>query len=274
PHKYEIVTALGSFHGRTYGSLSATGQPQSALHKGFAPLLPGFKYAKFNDLAAFEQAVDENTVAIMLEPVQGEGGVHPATQEFMRGIRALCDEKGLLLLLDEIQTGWGRCGSLMAYMGYDVKPDAVTMAKAMGNGLPIGALCSTEKLAQAFTAGAHGTTFGGNALACAGALAAVKEIVNGGLAAKAAETGAYFKEKLAALLHIKEIRGLGLLVGLELDAPKAAAVKSACLDRKFLLTSLGDSVLRMVPPLTIDENDVGMAVEILKAAIEEVYAAG
>ena len=158
PEHYKIVTAKNSFHGRTYGALSATGQPDSACHKGFAPLLPGFTYAEYNNLEDFKSKCDENTIGIMVEPVQGEGGVYPADPEFLKGLREFCDEKKILLMFDEVQTGWGRTGEIMAYMTYGVKPDMVSMAKAIGGGMPIGAMCTSAEIAKVFTPGAHGST--------------------------------------------------------------------------------------------------------------------
>ncbi len=272
PEKYHIVTAKKGFHGRTYGALSATGQPESVLHKGFQPLLPGFTYADYNDLDAFKAACTEQTIAIMIEPIQGEGGVIPATQEFMTGLRKFCDDNGILLLLDEVQSGWGRTGTLMAYMGYGIKPDIVSMAKALGNGVPIGAFCATDEVAKTFGAGAHGTTYGGNVLACAASYAAVSEIINRDLAGNAAKIGAYFSGLLQKLPHVKEVRGKGLLVGVEFDAPVAAAVKKGCIDRRLLITALGDTTIRMVPPLIITEADCDQAYGIIKEAVEEVYA--
>ena len=151
PNKYNIVTAKNGFHGRTYGSMSATGQPDNGCQIGFKPMVPGFTYAEYNNLQSFKDACTENTIAIMIEPIQGEGGVHPATQEFMEGLRKFCDEKGMLLLLDEVQTGWCRTGKVMAYMHYDIKPDIVSMAKAMGGGMPIAAICASEEVSKAFT---------------------------------------------------------------------------------------------------------------------------
>ena len=170
PHKYEIITAKESFHGRTFGSMSATGQPDNACQIGFGAMTPGFKYAEFNNLKAFEDAITENTIGIMVEPVQGEGGVHPATKEFLTGLRKLCDEKGLLLLLDEVQSGWCRTGAVMSYMNYGIKPDIVSMAKALGGGMPIAAICAREDVSKAFTMGSHGSTFGGHPVCCAAAL--------------------------------------------------------------------------------------------------------
>ena len=178
PNKYHIVTAKNGFHGRTFGAMSATGQPGNGCQVGFGPMTYGFSYAPYNDLKAFKDACTENTIGIMIEPVQGEGGVHPATQEFMTGLREFCDEKGILLLIDEVQTGWCRTGKVMSYMNYGIKPDIVSMAKALGGGMPIGAICATEEVAKAFSAGSHGTTFGGHPVSCAAALAEVEELLS------------------------------------------------------------------------------------------------
>jgi acetylornithine/N-succinyldiaminopimelate aminotransferase len=269
PEKYQIITAKKSFHGRTYGSLSATGQPGSVLHKSFEPLLPGFTYADFNDLKAFEAAVTENTIAIMVEPCQGEGGVVPATKEFMTGLRKLCDEKGLLLLLDEIQTGLGRSGEMMAYINYGIKPDAVSLAKALGGGLPLGAVCATAKLASVFTPGTHGSTYSGNPVCCAAGYAAISDIIDRKLAANAKEVGAYFVKKLGELPHVKEVRSLGLLVGVEFDIPKAADIKHIAIDKKLLTTAIGTSIIRMVPPLIVSKEDCDKACAILNEAVLE-----
>lgn len=195
PHKYEIITAKMSFHGRTFGAMSATGQPDNACQIGFGHMTPGFTYAEYNNLQSFTEAVTENTIGIMVEPVQGEGGVNPATPEFLKGLRALCDEKGLLLLLDEVQTGWCRTGAVMSYMNYGIKPDAVSMAKALGGGMPIAAVCATNDVAAAFTAGSHGSTFGGHPVACAAALAGITELLDANLADNAKTMGAYFLEE-------------------------------------------------------------------------------
>ena len=272
PERYHIVTATKGFHGRTFGALSATGQPGTALHNGFGPLLEGFKFAEFNNLDSFRDACDENTIAIMLEPIQGEGGVNPATDEFMTGIRDLCDEKGMLLLLDEIQTGWGRTGTVMAYQGYDVKPDIVTMAKAMGGGMPIGAMCASDKVAKSFGMGTHGSTYAGHALSCAAAYAACNEIIEKKLPENAEIMGNYFMEKLSTLPHIKEVRGKGLLIGVEFDSDKAVEIKHRCLDKKLLLTAIGKRVIRTIPPLVLDKADIDKAFLILKESVEESYA--
>ena len=268
-HKYNIITATMSFHGRTFGSMSATGQPDNACQIGFGDMTPGFTYAPYNDLEAFKAAYTDNTIAIMIEPVQGEGGVHPATQEFMKGLRDFCDEKGILLLLDEVQTGWCRTGAIMSYMNYGIKPDIVSMAKAMGGGMPIGAICATEEVAKAFSAGSHGMTFGGHPVSCAAALAEIDELLERDLAENAKKMGGYFMEKLADIPHVKEVRGQGLLVGVEFDGNiNAADVKHGCLDRKLLITAIGSDIIRMVPPLILTEADCDKAVEIIKETVE------
>lgn len=268
--RYNIVTAANSFHGRTFGAMSATGQPDNACQIGFGSMTPGFTYAPFNDLKAFKAACTKDTIAIMVEPVQGEGGVNPATQEFMTGLRKFCDENEMLLLLDEVQTGWCRTGKTMSFMNYGIKPDIVSMAKALGGGMPIGAICATEEVAKAFTAGSHGTTFGGHPVCCAAALAAIEEMEDKHLADNAAKMGAYFMGKLKTLPHVKEVRGQGLLVGVEFEDINAVDVKHKCFDKKLLITAIGSKVIRMVPPLIITEADCDKAVSVIKESIEEL----
>jgi acetylornithine/N-succinyldiaminopimelate aminotransferase len=267
PDRYHIITAKNSFHGRTYGSMSATGQPDNACQAGYKPMLPGFAYADFNNLESFKALCTKNTIAVMVEPVQGEGGVYPATQEFMTGLRKLCDENKMLLCLDEIQTGWGRTGSIMSYMDYGVKPDIVSMAKAMGGGMPIGAICAGAEVAKAFSAGAHGSTYSGNPVACAAGLAQIHELLDRKLAEQAARVGKYFMQKLAGLPHVQEVRGKGLLVGVEFDRDIALEVKHGCLDRFLLITNVKANTIRLVPPLLVTEKDCDKACEILSEAI-------
>ncbi len=269
PQKYNIVTAKNSFHGRTFGSMSATGQPDNACQIGFGDMTPGFTYAEYNNLQDFKDACNENTIGIMIEPVQGEGGVNPATQEFMKGLRDFCDEKGILLLLDEVQTGWCRTGAVMSYMNYGVKPDIVSMAKGMGGGMPIGAICATEEVAKAFTMGSHGTTFGGHPVCCAASLAAINEMLDNNLADNAKKVGEYFMAELGKLPHVKEVRGQGLLVGVEFDGVNSVDVKHLCFDKKLLITAIGTNIIRMVPPLIATEADCDKAVAIIKEAVEE-----
>lgn len=269
PKRYNIVTASMGFHGRTFGAMSATGQPDNGCQIGFGPMTDGFTYAEYNNLQAFKDACTEDTIAIMVEPVQGEGGVHPATMEFMRGLREFCDEHEKLLLIDEVQTGWCRTGKVMSFMNYGIKPDIVSMAKALGGGMPIGAICATAEVAKAFTPGSHGTTFGGHPVCCAAALAEVNELLDRDLAGNAAKIGTYFMEQLKTLPHVKEVRGQGLLVGVEFDDTISGVdVKHECLHRHLLITAIGAHIIRMIPPLIINKEDCDKAVAIIREAVE------
>jgi acetylornithine/N-succinyldiaminopimelate aminotransferase len=268
PEKYRIVTARDGFHGRTYGSMSATGQPDNACQAGFKPVVPGFSYAEYNDLDSFREQVTENTIGIMVEPIQGEGGVIPATQEFMTGLRELCDEKHLLLMFDEVQTGWCRTGDVMAFLHYGVKPDVLTMAKAMGGGMPISAVVTSGEIAKAFTMGSHGTTYGGNAVCCAASLAQITELLDRDLAGNAKRVGAYLMEKLRTLPHVTEVRGRGLMIGVVYDGPVGLAVKHGCFDSGLLVTLIGDRVIRLIPPLIATKEDCDKAYEIMKKVSE------
>lgn len=271
PQKYEIITAKDSFHGRTFGSMSATGQPDTACQIGFGEMTPGFKYAEFNNIKSFEDAISENTIGIMLEPVQAEGGVHPATMEFMTGLRKLCDEKGILLLLDEVQTGWCRTGAVMSYMNYGIRPDIVSMAKAMGGGMPISAICTTKEVSKAFSMGSHGTTYGGNPVSCAASLAQVTELLDRDLAGNAKKMGNYFMGRLKELPNVKEVRGQGLLVGVEFEGPiKGIDIKHKCFDKHLLITAIGSNIIRMVPPLILTEDDCDKAFEIINESVNEL----
>ena len=271
PKRYNIVTASMGFHGRTFGAMSATGQPDNGCQIGVGPMTDGFTYAEYNNLQAFKDACTEDTIAIMVEPVQGEGGVHPATMEFMRGLREFCDEHEMLLLIDEVQTGWCRTGKVMSFMNYGIKPDIVSMAKALGGGMPIGAICATAEVAKAFTPGSHGTTFGGHPVCCAAALAEVNELLDRDLAGNAAKIGAYFMEQLKTLPHVKEVRGQGLLVGVEFDDTISGVdVKHECLHRYLLITAIGAHIIRMIPPLIITEEDCDKAVAIIREAVEAI----
>lgn len=268
PNKYHIVTAKMGFHGRTFGAMSATGQPGNGCQVGFGPMTYGFSYAPYNDLEAFKNACTENTIAIMVEPVQGEGGVHPATMEFMQGLRKFCDEKGMLLLIDEVQTGWCRTGAVMSFMNYGIKPDIVSMAKALGGGMPIGAICARADVAKVFTTGSHGSTFGGHPVSCAAALAEVNELLDRDLAGNAKKMGDYFSAKLVTLPHIKEVRHQGLLVGVEFDDTISGVdVKHKCLEKHLLITAIGAHTIRMIPPLIITEEDCDKAFEIIKSVV-------
>ncbi|BAF58685.1 ornithine/acetylornithine aminotransferase [Pelotomaculum thermopropionicum SI] len=264
PEKVEIITALNSFHGRTLATITATGQPK--YQKGFEPLPGGFKYVPFNDLDALEQAVGPATCAVMLEPVQGEGGVNVPSRYYLEGVRMLCQEHGALLIFDEVQTGLGRTGRFLAWQHFGVKPDILTLAKALGGGFPIGAMLAVEEVAGAFQPGDHASTFGGNPLACAAALAAVEEMLRGGVVENAASVGAYMYDKLKALAQkygfVRDVRGLGLLLGMEL-AVEGKAVVSGCQEKGLLINCVNNNVLRFIPPLTITTAEVDRAVEIL-----------
>ncbi|WP_301859304.1 aspartate aminotransferase family protein [uncultured Megasphaera sp.] len=272
PHKFDIVTAKNSFHGRTFGSMSATGQPDNACQVDFGDMTPGFSYAEFNNLEDFKSKVTENTIGIMVEPVQGEGGVHPATKKFLTGLRKLCDEKGILLLLDEVQTGWCRTGAVMSYMNYGIKPDIVSMAKAMGGGMPIAAICATAEVAKAFTMGSHGSTFGGHPVSCAAALAEINELLDRDLAGNAKKMGEYFLEQARKEIpHLKEARGQGLLLGLEFkDGLNSVDIKHKCLEKHLLTTAIGTNLIRLVPPLILGKEHVDKAIAIIKEAVEEL----
>ena len=207
----------------------------------------------------------------MVESVQGEGGVHPATMEFMQGLRKFCDENDMLLLIDEVQTGWCRTGAVMSYMNYGIKPDIVSMAKALGGGMPIGAICATAEVAKAFTAGSHGTTFGGHPVSCAAALAEVNELLDRDLAGNAKKVGDYFAAKLEKLPHVKEVRHQGLLVGVEFDDTIGGVdVKHGCLDRHLLITAIGAHIIRMIPPLIVTEEECDKAVAIIEDTIKSL----
>ena len=269
PNRYHIVTAKMGFHGRTFGAMSATGQPGNGCQVGYGPMTYGFSYAPYNDLQAFKDACTENTIAIMVEPVQGEGGIHPATQEFMGGLREFCDQNEMLLLIDEVQTGWCRTGKVMSYMHYGIKPDIVSMAKALGGGMPIGAICATSEVAKAFSAGSHGSTFGGHPVSCAAALAQVEELLSRDLAGNAERVGGYLMERLATLPHVREVRGQGLMIGIEFDdAIDAIELKHECVRRHLLLTAIGNRVIRLVPPLIVTRDDCDAACRIREASIE------
>jgi len=281
PEKTEIITALGSFHGRTLAAITATGQ--SKYQKAFTPLPPGFMYVPYNDVDALKEAAGEKTCAIMMEPVQGESGVHPATPEFLRVARELCDSLGAALIFDEVQTGLGRTGKLFGFQHYDVVPDVMTLAKTLGGGFPIGACLAKGKYADVFEPGDHASTFGGNPLACAAAIAATTEIIEGGWVENSREVGAYFAERLRALPGITEVRGMGLMIGADLDfsgfplrsnpeTPVAKQIVIESLAKGLIINATGETTLRFVPPLIISKELVDMAIQRLQAAICESVA--
>lgn len=264
----DIVALDNSFHGRTYGALSATGQPK--YHAGFGPLVPGFSFAPINDLDAVRERVTDSTCAIMLEPVQGEGGVHACTQDFLQGIRQICDEKDLLLIFDEVQCGLGRTGYLFTSESHGVEPDAICLAKSLGSGVPIGAMLCKEKVADVLVAGTHAATFGGNPLACAAAVATMQVILEEDLPARARSRGELLRRLMLGLAErftcIKELRIFGLMAGFELDFPAAEAVKGLR-ERGVIAGIAGPNVLRFLPPLICEEAEIERAVHDLREVL-------
>ncbi|MGA3207112.1 MAG: acetylornithine transaminase [Syntrophales bacterium] len=268
--KYELITMKDSFHGRTMATVTATGQTKFQV--GFAPLLEGFQYVPFNNISALRDAITDKTCGVMLEPIQGEGGVKIPDDKYLSLIRKICDEKGILMILDEIQVGMARTGTLFAYEHYNVEPDIVTLAKAVGNGFPIGVMMATDRVASAFQPGSHASTFGGNPLAMAAALATLETIMKDGFLENVRKVGSYFLKRLNELKKkssiIKEIRGRGLIIGIDISI-EGSPIVNACMDRGLLMNCTGGSVLRFVPPLTITEKDVDAAVAILGEVIRD-----
>lgn len=271
PERYRIITAAESFHGRTMATVSATGQEK--VQRFFDPLLHGFAHVPFNDLEALKAAVTAETCAIMLEPIQGEGGINVPSLEYMRGVRQLCDQHNLLLIFDEVQTGLGRTGKLFAHEHFGVTPDIMTLAKALAGGAPIGTMLARAKVAAAFTPGTHGSTFGGNPLMTAAALAAVRTLLDDGLLDQALNRGAYLTAKLNQLQQrypfVLEVRGIGLMIGMGLSIPGGDIVKTGH-ERGVLLNCTHDTVLRFVPPLTVTEAQIDEMIGILDGIFAEI----
>jgi len=271
----DIITMEGSFHGRTLAAVTATGQRKYS--KGFDPLPGGFKIVPFNDIEEVIRVADEDTCAVMVEPVQGEGGVRVADPQYLIALRKLCTKKGILLIFDEVQCGMGRTGHLFAYQGYGVVPDIITLAKALGGGVPIGALLAREEVASAFGPGDHGTTFGGNPLATAAALAATKVILDEDLPGRSQRMGDYLRSELerrtAGNDAVVDVRGRGLMVGVELDREGKQVVKKM-MDKGVLSNCTADRVIRFVPPLNIPKEDLDRAVDVFVESLGEVCAHG
>ncbi len=269
--QYKIITAEKSFHGRTFATLTATGQ--SKCHEGFQPLPAGFVYVPFNDIDALQEAFDDEVAAVMIEPIQGEGGVHEATPEYMQTIRDLCDANGALMILDEVQTCMGRTGRWFGYQHYEVVPDVITMAKALGGGVAVGAMMARPDIAASLVPGTHASTFGGNSLACAASIAVVEAIEEDNLLDNANVMGRYTREKLAQLKEkypiIDHVRGKGLMIGIQLTMPGAAIV-SRCLEKGLRVNCTQETVLRFMPSMTVTSEEVDRAVAIL----DEVLAQG
>jgi len=270
PDKCRIITANMSFHGRTMATLTATGQPH--YQEGYAPLPAGYEYVEFGNLAALEKMMDDKVCGVMLEPIQGEGGVHVPPHNYLSGVRALCDKYDAVLIFDEIQTGVGRTGAWFEYMNAGVKPDVLTFAKGIGGGFPVGGFAVTEKFAHVFHPGDHGGTFGGNALAMASVFATLTAIKAEGLVAAAAEKGAYFKMQLERLAvdfpeKIKEVRGRGLILGIETTKP-AAPILNFCLEHGIIVNVTVGNVIRLVPPLVCTKDDIDKVLGVLRKAFE------
>ncbi|MBI4620179.1 MAG: aspartate aminotransferase family protein [Desulfobacterales bacterium] len=262
--RFEIITMVNSFHGRTIATITATGQEK--FRNGFEPLLPGFKYTEFNDLEAIEEAIDDATCAVMVEPIQGEGGVNCPSDNYLKGLRKICDGHDLLLIFDEVQVGIGRTGTLFAYEGYDVEPDIITLAKGLAGGLPIGAMLAREEIAKSFSPGSHASTFGGNPVVAASALATINTILDNGVLGNCIEVGNYLSQKLNELKQkypfVKDLKGKGLILGMELGFDGGDVVKE-CLKRGLLINCTMGKTLRFLPPLIATKGEVDIMVRIL-----------
>lgn len=269
---YEIIAMKHSFHGRSLGSLSVTGNDH--YQEPFAPLIPGIRFAEFNNLDSVKALFSEKTCGVIMETIQGEGGIYPASEEFLKGVRSLCDEHDALLILDEIQCGMGRSGSMFAWQEYGVKPDVMTVAKALGNGLPIGAFLACKGAAKVMEPGDHGTTYGGNPLVCAAADKVLELFEEKNLVSHVREIGQYLWEELEALAGrldcVAAHRGKGLMQGLELSMPVGPVVKTALLEEHLVLISAGSQVIRFVPPLVIEKEDVDEMIVRLERAVKSV----
>ncbi|MCL4417064.1 MAG: aspartate aminotransferase family protein [Actinobacteria bacterium] len=265
PQKYRIISFYKSFHGRTLGALSATAQEEK--QKVFQPLLEGFDYANLNDLDSVIGKVNGQTCAILVEPIQGEGGINVTSKEFLKALRELCDREKILLILDEVQTGFGRTGKMFAYQNYCIYPDILVVAKSLGGGMPIGAIISTDEISSAFTPGSHGSTFGGNAASCAAGCAVVDYLLKNGLSHRAEVLGKYLISKLLKLKKkhniIKDVRGMGLMIGVELTKPVAGDIVKNALDDKLVLNKVSDSILRFLPTLVITRKNIDFLINWL-----------
>jgi len=270
--RYEIISFEKSFHGRTLGALAATAQTEK--QKLFEPLPSGFKYAVLNDINSVSKLINENTCAILLEPVQGEGGVYPTDKDFMKWLRDICNKKNILLILDEIQTGFGRTGNMFAYKNYDIYPDILVVAKSLGGGMPIGAVISTDKISASFGPGTHGSTFGGNAASCVAGLAVIDYLIENNLPGKSMKLGQYFLKKLMQIKKkyavVKEIRGIGLMIGMEFNEPIAEKLVKKALDDKLIINKVSGSTLRFLPTLVITKKNIDRLLRWLDVNIRKI----
>jgi len=272
-NRHTFVTALGSFHGRTLATVTATGQEHH--QKDFDPLPAGFIYAPFNDADAFERAVNEETCAVMVEPVQGESGVHVAEKDFLRALRRICDENGLLLIFDEVQCGVGRTGTLWAYQDYGVEPDIITSAKALGGGMPLAAAIFNPKISSALGPGDHASTFGGNPVSCSAALAVMEVLLDDGLLQEVNAKSEFILGEIKRIREqlpgvVKGVRGKGLILAMELDGLNAAAVQAGCQSKGLLVNAIRESTVRILPPFIIDEQDVQQFASIFMETLQEI----
>jgi acetylornithine/N-succinyldiaminopimelate aminotransferase len=273
PKRFEIITAKNSFHGRTLATLTATGQEK--FQKGFEPLVPGFKHVPFNDISSISKTITKETCAVMLEPIQGEGGVILPDQNYLKEVRELCNEHNILLILDEVQTGMGRTGKLFAYEHFGITPDIMTLAKGLGGGVPIGAMLATDKVASAFQPGNHASTFGGNPLVCAAAVATIETLLEDGfILDQCNRMGKYLREELEQLKEefpslIIEIRGKGLLLGMEITRNGDPIVR-ACLEKGALINCTAGNVLRFIPPLIVQQKDIDRLIDILEGVFAKL----
>jgi len=273
--RYEIITMKYSFHGRTIATLTATGQEK--FHKGFSPLLPGFKYIPFNDIAALERAITTKTCAVMFEPIQGEGGVNLPDPDYLHAVRKLCDQKGILLIFDEVQVGMGRTGKLFAHEHYNITPDIMTLAKALGGGLPAGAMLANSKVAASFTPGTHASTFGGNPVAMAAGVAVMRELLDSGVLEHCRTMGDYFMKRLESLKEkypqlVRQVRGKGLIIGMELTV-EGKDIVSQCLKKGIIINCTLERVLRFLPPLTIKKTAIDRCIDVLDEVLRTVQPA-
>jgi len=270
---HEVITATGSFHGRTLSMVSASGQQK--YQKPYTPLPSGYINVEYNKIEAIKKATGEKTCAVMLEPIQGEGGVNVADENYLKAVRQWCTEKGILLILDEIQTGIGRTGTLFAYQQYGIEPDIMSLAKGLGSGLPIGAILAKEEV-SVFNPGEHGSTFGGNPVTCSAAYSALKHLLDNDIAGNASKVGDYFLNRLNDLKReygfITDVRGKGLLIAVEFDGDIAKELQLACLKKGLLVNAVKPNALRFIPPLIINSDDVDEALAILKEALTQIQA--
>ncbi len=270
-NRYKIISFNKSFHGRTMGALSATAQEEK--QRVYQPLLDGFDYADINDIKSVKDKIDNNTCAVIIEPIQGEGGINVSDIEFMKNLKSLCLENKILLIFDEVQTGFARTGKMFAFKNYGIVPDILVLAKSLGGGMPLGAIVSNDEVSSVFTPGSHGSTFGGNAASCAAGIAVIDYLIKNRLADRAFNLGKYFVSKLARLKIqnsiIKDIRGMGLMIGMELYEPVAAEIVNAALSDKFVINRVSPSILRFLPTLVISKRNIDSLIKWLAANLKK-----